>query len=69
MTEELDPREFKRMKVAYGRRFGATPEHREWMAEKNDQMVWHGTCRRCGQTLKGTPETIRAHKCDGSPST
>lgn len=55
----------KKMRVAFGRRYGATPMAREYMEKENAKLEWRGACRRCGRELKGTPDELRAHECHG----
>jgi len=54
----------KKMRIAYGRRFGATPEARERMEQENAKLIWRGRCRRCGEMLKGTPAQLKEHTCE-----
>lgn len=43
---------------------GASPEHRERLAEfYAKQNDWRGRCRKCGATLEGTLKEMREHVC------
>lgn len=64
----------KGARIAFGRRFGTSPEARARMDEANAAAIWTAQCRKCKVVFKGTLAAIRAgaHKCepdDGGPAT
>lgn len=55
-----------RGEVAAGRRRGMRPAKREEVAAANNKLLWYAVCRNCKTFMKGTPDDIRAHRCNDS---
>ncbi len=64
----------KAARIAFGRRFGASPEARERIAKADAEALWFAVCTKCKTKYKGTLTDIRAgtaHICGvsgGEPS-
>lgn len=60
----MSERTKKAVEMAVRRRRGADPQHAGAVrAELLSADDLRSTCRKCGKTLKGTIEDIRAHVC------
>lgn len=55
---KIDPR----VRVAMGRRFGASPAARERMRKHDAEQEWRGVCRRCGKEWRG--KLADRHVCE-----
>lgn len=60
-------KEQRKIAVAMGRRFGASPAARERMAAADDAATWRAVCRHCGERLLGSRKQLMAHICITGP--